>query len=337
MGTMRILIVAATLLFSAAQVSAQSIGALGIPPPASNQSGIGLVSGYYCDAQVIEVSFDGGPLIEAPYGTTRGDTVGICGDDDNGFGLLWNYNLLPTGSHTVEVFADGVRFGVSTFNVTTLGQEFLVGGQSETRILGFPQQHTDVKLKWQQGNQNYVVTDYLASRDSYDVTGIWHWYAGDNLVAIFSMFTEPSAFDNSASFVLATYSSATDSGFFSGSLKQDGATLETSRDTGSLSNASVDIQFTGARTATVNVTTCAPLDLCTLKPGESYSLRKEFPFEEDAAPAVSALQAEGESEEGEYVDVAQLKRKEIFEESHYRLTQELQEREVSEPLRQPYR
>ena len=49
------------------------------PAPGSFQSGIGLISGWVCDAQAITISFDGGPPQEAAYGTSRGDTQAACG------------------------------------------------------------------------------------------------------------------------------------------------------------------------------------------------------------------------------------------------------------------
>ena len=91
------------------------------PQPGSFQSGVGVISGWACDAQTIEVSFDGGPRLKAGVGTIREDTRGVCGDTDNGFGLLYNWNLLGDGPHTVTAYADGVEFARVTVTVTTLG------------------------------------------------------------------------------------------------------------------------------------------------------------------------------------------------------------------------
>ena len=102
-------------------------GALENPGPASFQSGLGLLSGWVCEAEVVELEINGGARLTAAYGTDRADTVGSCGDRDNGFGLLFNWNLLGDGVHTVRALADGVEFGRATFTVTTLGVEFLQG------------------------------------------------------------------------------------------------------------------------------------------------------------------------------------------------------------------
>lgn len=83
------------------------------PANASYASGIGLISGWACEAYSIEVYIithttynpDGsvathrnviGPLYPA-YGTARGDTQRTCGDTNNGIGLLFNWNLLGMG------------------------------------------------------------------------------------------------------------------------------------------------------------------------------------------------------------------------------------------------
>ena len=76
---------------------------------------------------------------------------------DNGFGLLFNWNLLGDGDHTVRALADGEEFGRATFTVTTLGVEFLQGTQGETVVADFPSPGEAVRLIWQQAQQNFVL------------------------------------------------------------------------------------------------------------------------------------------------------------------------------------
>lgn len=104
-------------------------GRLGNPSPHSFQSGIGVISGWVCDANRIEIEFNNDASTRQPaaYGTERLDTAGECGDTNNGFGLLVNWNRLGDGTHTVRALADGVEFGRATFTVTTLGEEFVRG------------------------------------------------------------------------------------------------------------------------------------------------------------------------------------------------------------------
>ena len=74
-----------------------------------------MISGWVCDAARVEIRLTNGRTGEvqtftAGYGTTREDTQGVCGDTNNGFGFLWNWNLLGDGEHTVQALADGVEF-----------------------------------------------------------------------------------------------------------------------------------------------------------------------------------------------------------------------------------
>ena len=64
---------------------------------------------------------------EPPVGIRGGNAQAI--NINNGFGLLFNWNLLGTGQHTIRVLADGGggEFARATFTVTTLGEEFLRG------------------------------------------------------------------------------------------------------------------------------------------------------------------------------------------------------------------
>ena len=95
----------------------------------------------------------------AAYGTERLDTLGACGDTDNGFGLLFNWNLLGDGAHDVVAFVDGEELGRATVRVTTLGVEFLRGVEGECVVADFPTLGETVTLEWQQSSQNFVITD----------------------------------------------------------------------------------------------------------------------------------------------------------------------------------
>jgi hypothetical protein len=149
------------------------------------ESGIGLVSGWHCDAEVIEVQFDAYPPIEAAYGTSREDTVATCGDADNGFGLLWNWNILGDGQHTVRVFADGVEFDSATFQVNTLGAEFLTGIDLQTELISL-QTGKLLDLSWRDSRQGFVITDVEEAEFSMAdiialLEGAWsgNWHAPD--------------------------------------------------------------------------------------------------------------------------------------------------------------
>ena len=95
----------------------------------------------------VEIEINGMTL-QAAYGTFRRDTAGVCADSNSGFALLYNWNLLGDGTHTVRAFADGIEFDSATFTVTTLGdhpdQEFRRGLPSAPETVpNFPQAGRD--------------------------------------------------------------------------------------------------------------------------------------------------------------------------------------------------
>ena len=142
------------------------VGYLENPGPNSFQSGVGVISGWVCEAEVVEIAIGDRPRQVAAYGTERLDTdtrrkdgTVICGDTDNGFGLLFNWNRLGDGEHAVVAYVDGEVLGRATVRVTTLGEEFLRGAEGECVVEDFPMPGETVTLEWQQNSQNFVITD----------------------------------------------------------------------------------------------------------------------------------------------------------------------------------
>lgn len=130
-------------------------GKLENPQPNGFVSGIGLISGWVCTASRIDLQIDGS-VVQAAYGTSRADTRKVCGDENNGFGFLINWNSLGDGPHTVVAFADGIEFGRATVTVTTFGQEFLTGagGRYTLRFNG-----RNVTVEWREELQNFVIVE----------------------------------------------------------------------------------------------------------------------------------------------------------------------------------
>ena len=116
-------------------LGSEALGDLGgrLENPGSHafQSGIGALWGWVCEAEQVEIEIGteqgGFTWHAAAYGLEREDTLDACGDTDNGFVMLLNWNLLGAGQHTVTALADGVELGQTTVQVTTLGQEFVEG------------------------------------------------------------------------------------------------------------------------------------------------------------------------------------------------------------------
>jgi hypothetical protein len=162
----RLAISAAALLLVCNQALAV-VGYVENPQPNSTQSGITLISGWTCAPASVTASIDGGPLLVIPFGGERVDTVGICGDQvNNGFGLLYNYNRLAPGAHTIRVFVNGVQLQSDVvFTVRNFGKEFIEGLQGRRYLDNFPWVGQRAIVEWQQSKQNFgiVGTDAMPS------------------------------------------------------------------------------------------------------------------------------------------------------------------------------
>ena len=134
-------------------------GVLENPRPASFQSGIGVISGWVCEADEVVIEIDGQP-ITAAAGTERADTLDRCGDTDNGFGLLVNWAEFGAGAHEVVALVDGVELSRATVTVTVVdeAEPYVRGLAKRVEVAGFPTPEETVTLEWQESQQNFVIT-----------------------------------------------------------------------------------------------------------------------------------------------------------------------------------
>ena len=150
-------------LYGVRPTSPPLTGFLENPAPGSSASGIGIISGWVCDAESVMIhvlphnSHDFVAYGRAFLGTERRDTREACGDTDNGFGLLFNWNLLGDGQYRIVVFADGDEFDSATVTVTTLGEEFVRGTAGAYVLEDFPGPGQSVVVEWEESLQNFVI------------------------------------------------------------------------------------------------------------------------------------------------------------------------------------
>ncbi len=138
--------------------------ALDNPQPDSFQSGIGVIFGWVCEAEQIEIEIHNGTTgaistLAAGYGTSRADTLDVCDDDGaNGFSLAVNWNLLGAGRHTIRAMADGEEFARRQVTVGTLGAgEFPTGLEGTFVLSDFPQPGQETTVRWEESLQNFVI------------------------------------------------------------------------------------------------------------------------------------------------------------------------------------
>ena len=136
-------------------------GSLENPGPGVTLSGIGVISGWICEAGELTVRFNGGAPIPLSYGSVRTDVrnAGACPRTEVGFVALWNWGNLGDGQHTAVVYDDGREFGRSTFRVVTTGEAFLPDAEGQCVVPDFPDRGENALFTWNTGTQHLELTD----------------------------------------------------------------------------------------------------------------------------------------------------------------------------------
>jgi hypothetical protein len=124
------------------------------------QSGIGLISGWACVADRVEISIDGSPRIKVQGDMARLDVRPVCGHDTAGFGLLTNFNLLGAGTHSIQAYVKGVPIGQpASFDVVVPAGEFVRGLTKEITVPNFPSVGKTATIDWREAEQNFGLKD----------------------------------------------------------------------------------------------------------------------------------------------------------------------------------
>ena len=131
------------------------------PANNSTKSGIHVISGWACEANTIKAYFDNNKnnKIQLLYGVSRLDTKCRCGDINNGFILLFNYNLLNDGQHTVSLQINNKENALTRqFQVVTLGEEFVKGESASGEMT--LNNGTKVYFKWEESRQGFNIIGF---------------------------------------------------------------------------------------------------------------------------------------------------------------------------------
>lgn len=129
------------------------------PQPGQTLTGVGLVSGWACEAEEITVRLtEDAPIQPVPYGGSRLDTIPTCQNDGlNSFSLLVNWNNLGAGPHTMTLFVDGHSVGSRDIEVITFGEEFMTDVEKTVTVSDWPDWRTDVQITWNEAKQNFEI------------------------------------------------------------------------------------------------------------------------------------------------------------------------------------
>lgn len=133
-----------------------------VPAEGSIQSGVGMIRGWVCDATSVEVSFDGGERIPVAYGTSREDTREICGDANNGYGMVIAWGVLGEGTHRMRTYLGGINLAASDveFEVSGIGEEFAKDLSGTYELQNFPAPGESVTVEWSEPHQNFIIVDH---------------------------------------------------------------------------------------------------------------------------------------------------------------------------------
>ncbi len=156
-------------------VETDATGYLENPSQDGFRSGIGVISGWVCAANEVQVLIYNEQSVlqetlTVAYGTDRPDTVGQCNhlSPNTGFGMMYNFNHLPEGTYTMYAFADDTRIGTTVdFEVVHLTDfsindtnRFLTNlPAAQCRVDNFPADGEQTLLRWEQSTQNFVIRD----------------------------------------------------------------------------------------------------------------------------------------------------------------------------------
>lgn len=164
------------------QTTGATKGSLENPGANATKTGIGIISGWVCDANRVEVEVKGARFAVA-YGTDRGDTRSICGDADNGFVVLVNWNIFGVGTHRIRLLADGRELVNRSVAVKNFGTETLKGKRGQWTLDDWPTAGTETVVRWTEALQNIEIVDIRQPQPPpTDVTaelrkllGTWRW------------------------------------------------------------------------------------------------------------------------------------------------------------------
>lgn len=184
---MRKIIVGAALVALAAAPGGAAV--LENPTAARPYSGIGVISGWKCEAEgELTVRFNEGDAIPLLYGAERPDVpaAGACPDADVGFITIWNWSILGQGEHTAVAYDDGTEFARATFTVGAPAEAFLEGVHRSALIEQFPAPGETTVLEWNQSSQHFEMVGVFAGEGDAYGTAWWRQMTVDLYVRVYT-------------------------------------------------------------------------------------------------------------------------------------------------------
>ncbi len=157
------------LLYTAAQGDTAPAGVLETPSHGQVVTGVSPLSGWACHTDLASIrineSTTGFPVVVKG---TRVDAASVCGHTDSGFAVLFNWNLLNEGKHTVALFVDDQLVSSSVITVVHYGSIFRTGLTGQWMLEGWPEPDMDTTVAWDESTQNIRIVNI--HKDGHSVT-----------------------------------------------------------------------------------------------------------------------------------------------------------------------
>ncbi|MDG2305721.1 MAG: hypothetical protein P8R42_13970 [Candidatus Binatia bacterium] len=157
----------ASCLFLASPASANN-WTLENPSDQGYATGITVLSGWACEAKMVEVLLTGSERterIQVPYGGAREDTAAPCNNDgNNGFAATTNLNRLGNGEATATLYINGKAVKTNKFRVTRPTDKLRDPSlQGQFRLTpNFPDASEQIDVVWTNSTQNFAIASSSA-------------------------------------------------------------------------------------------------------------------------------------------------------------------------------
>ena len=141
------------------KLDANKVAWLDLPRSGSIVDGFGLITGWACEAKSVAIRFDDGPLQTLEYGSSLYETATICGKDQTGFFMDFNYNDISkavASQHYIRLYVDGRQILHRHFLVEPVYEslwEFRIKAKDFSRVKRY-------RFFGGMGGENYPITAY---------------------------------------------------------------------------------------------------------------------------------------------------------------------------------
>ena len=161
------------------KLDANKVAWLDLPRSGSIVGGFGLIVGWACEAKSVAIRFDDGPLQTLKYGSSLYETATICGKNQTGFSMDFNFNDISKdvlSQHRIRLYVDGRQILGRYFTVEPIYEslwEFRTEAQGFSRVKRY-------RFFGGMGGKNYPITAYeegtnriMLVRAAKDVIEVW--------------------------------------------------------------------------------------------------------------------------------------------------------------------